>query len=273
MKTLFKKHIYLPQEHGAWVFLFSPLCIGLCVAGVWQTASTYLVLTAVCAFLAKNPLTLLVKIFSGRRSRQELTAVLFWLAIYGGLTVLGGVGLWWEGAVWLVSLGLPAVPVLAWYLWLVSKRSERRQIGLDIVGSGVLALTAPAAYWVGIGKADGLGWWLWVLCWFQSAASIVYAALRLQQREWKTRPPMPVRLQAGGKAIAYAGFNLLLAGVLGWLGVIPLAVGLAFLPQFLEAIYGTRTPAIGLRPATIGFRQLAVSGLFTVLFVVGFGWG
>ncbi|MFN2236858.1 MAG: hypothetical protein ACK2U1_21730 [Anaerolineales bacterium] len=76
-------------------------------------------------------------------------------------------------------LSIPGVFVFGWHLWLVSQRAERRQIGVEIVASGVLALSAPAAYWTSVGETDPLGWWLWILTWLQSAASIVYAYLVL----------------------------------------------------------------------------------------------
>ena len=47
--------------------------------------------------------------------------------------------------------------VFAWYLWLVGRREERRQIGMELLATGVLALTAPAGYWVGVGRPDVLG--------------------------------------------------------------------------------------------------------------------
>jgi hypothetical protein len=68
-------------------------------------------------------------------------------------------------------------------LWLVSRREERRQVNVEIIATGVLSLAAPAAYWVGIGRYDTTGWWLWILVWLQTAASIVYAYLRLAQRD------------------------------------------------------------------------------------------
>lgn len=163
--SLFKKHIAITQEHGSWVFLFSPLIIGLFAGGRWTAASGFLVLTVLAVFLFKQPLTMAVKIISGRRGRQDLPAAYFWMAIYGGFALIGFVGMAWQGAAWLAVLGLPGLPVLIWYLFLVARRAERRQIGVEIVASGALALGAPAAYWIGVGEVDTLGWWLWLLTW------------------------------------------------------------------------------------------------------------
>jgi hypothetical protein len=270
-RLLFKKHIALTQEHGSWVFLFSPLLIGLFVGGRWTAASGFLILTALAVFLFKQPLTVAVKIVSGRRGRQDLPSAYFWMGVYGLLALVGFAGMWVQGVAWLAVLALPALPVLAWYLILVSRRAERRQIGVEIVASGVLALAAPAAYWIGIREVNVLGWWLWLLTWFQSAASIVHAALRLEQRGWKEVPPLGTRLKAAGRALGYTGFNLGLVILLGLNSAIPSGVGWAFAVQFAETIRGTVRPAIRHRPARIGVRQLIVSILFTILFVLFWG--
>ncbi len=269
-RTLFwKKHIALPQEHGSWVFLFSPLLIGLFAGGRWATASGYLVLAALAAFLFRQPLTVAVKVYSGRRARRDLAAAYFWMGVYGVVGLMGAAGIWREGFGSLAVLAVPAGLVLVWHLYLVSRRAERRQIGVEVVASGTLALAAPAAYWIGVGENDPLGWWLWLLTWLQSAASIVYAALRLEQRMWKEIPPLGERIRRGGRALLYTSFNLIAALALGAAGVLPAGVGLPFGLQWAETVWGTLRPAVGARPTRIGVRQLIVSTLFTILFILG----
>ncbi len=266
--SLFKKHVALTQEHGSWVFLFLPLVIGVFAGGRWTAASGFLVWTVLAVFLFRQPLTMAVKIGSGRRGRQDLPAALFWMGVYGVIALIGFVGLWRQGFAWLAILALPGLPVLIWYLVLVARRAERRQLGVEIVASGVLALGAPAAYWIGLGEMNALGWWLWLLTWFQSAASIVYAGLRLEQREWKAVPALGQRFRAGGRALGYTGFNLGLAIALGIGAIVPGGIGWAFALQFAETVWGCVYPSAGWRPARIGLRQLIVSTLFTVLFIV-----
>jgi hypothetical protein len=67
-------------------------------------------------------------------------------------------------------------------------------MGVEIVASGILALAAPAAFWVGRGYPDPQGWVLFGLVWLQSAASIVYAYLRLEQRSLTDVPKFPTSL-------------------------------------------------------------------------------
>ncbi len=267
-KKILSKHIALPQDHGSWVFLFSPLLIGLFAGRVWRAEDAALIVAALSAFLARHPITILTKIHSGRRSRRDLPAALFWTGVYtlAGLLALGY--LLRKGYGFLLWLGIPAVPVFAWHLYLVSKRAERRKPGLEIVATGTLALGAPAAYWVGIGTPDAAGWWLWLLSWLQAAASITYAYLRLEQRTWKEAPPRPERWQAGRRALAYTTFNLISVALLGLAGALPARLFLAYAVQWGETLWGITHPAVKMKPALIGVRQLAVSTLFTLVFIL-----
>jgi hypothetical protein len=267
-QTIFRRHIALPQEHGSWVFLLSPLLIGLFVGGRWTAASALLVIAAMAAFLTRQPITMAVKIYSGRRARRELPSTVFWTAIYGliGVAALGGLVLLGYG--YLLILAIPGVLVFAWHLVLVSRRAERRQLGIELVASGVLALAAPAAMWVGLGNPDPLGWLLWALSWLQSAASIVYAYLRLEQREWKSIPGLPERLRLALRPLIYTSFNLALALGLGLSGVVPPLLFIPYALQWFETLWGAYQPAVGVKPTRIGIRQLIVSTLFTILFIL-----
>ncbi len=266
--NLFLRHVALPSDHGSWVFLLSPLLIGLFAGGRWRAATLYLVIAALAAFLIRQPVTIAVKVYSGRRDRRDLPAAWFWIGIYGLIGALSLAGLAVQGFGYLFILALPGIPVFVWHLYLVSKRAERRRMGVEIVGSGVLALAAPAGYWVGIGGLDSIGWLLLALTWLQSAASIVYAYLRLEQRELDSIPDIKTRLKQGRRALIYSSFNLLIVGVLALTNQVSPWLSLPYILQLGETIWGTLTPALGLRPTAIGLRQLIISSLFTLLFIL-----
>jgi hypothetical protein len=182
-RAYLRKQIFLPQDHGAWVFIFSPLLVGLFAGGRFTLASFGLVVAAITVFLVRQPITILVKAYAGRRPRSDLRAARVWIVLYGILILLALIILIRAGFGYLLILAVPGAPVFLWHLWLVSRREERRQVNIEIIATGVLSLAAPAAYWVGREGYDPTGWWLWILVWFQSAASIVYAYLRLEQRD------------------------------------------------------------------------------------------
>lgn len=256
--SYFRRPIFLPQDHGSWVFLFSPLLIGLFLGGNFSSGSLSLVIASIAAFLIRQPITIAVKVYAGRRAKTDLPAARVWIVAYGILILIALIGLIQAGFSYLLLLAIPGAPVFAWHLWLVSKREERRQINVEIVATGVLALAGPAAYWVGIGHYDSIGWWLWILVWAQTAASIVYAYLRLEQRDQTEVPAHNELWKLGIRAFAYTTFNLVSVLTLGLVSVLPRFLFLPYLVQWVETMWGIFHPAIKWKPVRIGTRQLIV---------------
>lgn len=266
--SYFRKQIYLPQDHGSWVFIFSPLLIGLFAGRQLSIASLYLVMAAIASFLIRQPITIAVKAWSGRRARIDLPAARFWIIVYGLIILLALIGLILAGFGYILVLAVPGLPVFAWHLWLVSRREERRQVNVEIIATGVLALAAPAAFWVGIARYDPTGWWLWLLVWLQNAASIVHAYMRLEQRDLDQVLARGGMWRMGARAIAYTTFNLVSSLGLGLASVLPRLLFLPYLVQWSETLWGIFYPAIGWKPTRIGIRQLIISTLWTVLFII-----
>ncbi|HEY5729364.1 MAG TPA: YwiC-like family protein [Anaerolineales bacterium] len=265
---LFRKQVAIPQDHGSWIFILSPLTIGIFAGGAFTLDSLNLVIAAMAAFMLRQPATTLIKIYSKRRSRDELPAARFWFVVYGVIALTALIGLVLNGLAYLLYLALPGMPVFAWHLWLVSKREERRRVNVEVIATGVLSLAAPAAFWVGIGRYDATGWWLWILVWVQTAASIVYAYLRLWQREQDEIHAGGVMWKKGWRAALYTSFNLASALTLSLLAVLPSLLLIPYLVQWIETMWGITHPATGWKPTRIGIRQLIISIIWTVLFII-----
>jgi hypothetical protein len=280
MRTFyFRKQIFLPQDHGSWIFILSPLLVGLLAGGSFTAASLDLVIACMAAFLIRQPITIAVKAYSGRRAKADLPAARVWITVYGLIALLALIALIRAGFGYLLYLAIPGAPVFAWHLWLVSRRVERKQAGVEIIATGVLSLAAPAAYWVGLGHyphcrlaacfaCDSTGWWLWILVWVQTAASIVYAYLRLEQRDQAQSLARGEMWKMGIRAFAYTTFNLVSALTLGLSSVLPRFLFIPYLVQWSETMWGIFHPAVGWKPTQIGIRQLIVSTLWTILFIV-----
>lgn len=265
---LFRKHIAIPQDHGSWVFILSPLLIGIFAGQTFNYATFNLIVAAMCMFMLRQPLTVLVKIVAGRRPKEETAAAQFWIVVYGAVALVSVAALVLEGFHYVLYLAGPGAPVFAWHLWLVSRREERRQAGVEILATGALSLAAPAAYWIGVGDYEPTGWWLWILVWFQSAASIVHAYMRLEQRALYSIPARSEMWKMGRRAALYTTFNLASTLTLGLLGFLPALIFLPYLLQWAETVWGIFHPAIGWMPTRIGIRQLIVSTLWTILFIL-----
>jgi hypothetical protein len=267
-QNLFVKHIALPQDHGSWVFLFSPLLIGLFASASWSKASLILVFAALSAFLIRQPVTILVKVYSGRRAQRDLPAAWFWTITYSIIGLVCLSALVWLGYDYLLLLMIPGIPVFIWHLYLVRRRAERRQILVEVLGSGVLTLVAPAAFWVGEGWPNPTGWLLFLLVWLQSAASIVYAYLRLGQRTLTELPERSAQFKMGKWAILSTTFNVIFVSGLAVFKFVPWLLPLPYIIQWLETIWGVFHPAISVKPVQIGIRQLIFSTVFTIVFIL-----
>jgi hypothetical protein len=257
-----------PAEHGAWVFLFSPLAIGLALGGRLTFASLLLVIAALAAFLVRQPVTIIVKALSGRRPRSELSQARFWLGVYGLVGALAVAGMLLIGDAYILLLAIPAIPVFGWHLWLVSRREERQQMWVEIAGGAVLALAAPASYWVGKNQYDPLGWILWVLSWLQTVGSIIFIYLRLKQRKLAIMPGMKERFEMGIPALAFNTAVLTAIFGLSAGSITPPWLPLAYIVQWVEVLWGVTYPAVRVKPTVIGIRQLLVSIVFTIVFIL-----
>lgn len=266
--SYFRKHILLPQDHGSWVFIFSPLLVGIFAGNQFTLVSLILVVAVVAAFLIRQPVTIAIKVYAGRRTRGDLPAALVWITVYGIILALALYALITAGFGYMLILGLAGVLVLAWHLWLISQRQERRQVNVEIIATGVLSLAAPAAYWVGMGRYEPTGWWLWVLVWLQTAASIVHAYMRLEQRELRAMPVYRDLWKMGLPALIFTTLNLIMTLSLGLASSLPPLLFVPYLLQWLETVWGVFHPAIRWKPTQIGIRQLIVSTLWTMLFIV-----
>jgi hypothetical protein len=268
--SLLRRHYILPAEHGAWIWWIGPLLIGLAAAGSWSSDVLLLVVAILAGFLLRQPATLLVKIRAGRRSPRDVGPALTWLVVDLVVLALVVAILAAGGHTRILVLAIPGLLVFAWHLSLVSRRDERGQMGIEIVGAGVLALAAPAAYWVCGGPGTSLPWILWLLCWLQSAASIVLVYFRLGTRKLQQMPSIGDRAREGARSLLYHGFNVVLASGLAVAGVIPGLMAGAFLLMLVDAIAAVARPPFGQPPTRIGVRQLLASSLFVALSVLGF---
>jgi hypothetical protein len=267
---IFRKRYALPSEHGAWIWWIGPFILGIAAGGGLNSALGILLLAALAAFLSRQPTTLVVKVLSGRRPSSEMAPALIWVSLYLAIALGSAAFLINRGYSSILLLAVPGLPVFAWHLWLISRKEERGQQGIELVGSGVLALSAPAAYWVSGGENALEAWIIWGLSWLQSAASIVYVYLRLRQRRLTTPLSKGEKWRMGTRTLVYHLFNFSLASALAIKDLTPFGVPIAFALVLLDALEGVANPPLGAKPTAIGLRQLASSSLFFLVASISF---
>ncbi len=267
-RSWFRRRIAVPGEHGSWALFLGPLVIGIVAGGAVRVPTIYLVVAALAGFMVRQPITMLAKVRAGRRPESDAPAARFWIVVYGTIAALHIGGLVARGFGEVLYLALPGVPVFAWYLHLVMHRQERRQMLIEVLATGALALSAPAALWIGRGDAVAEGWMLWALCWVGYGSEIVHTYLRLDQRTWSEDRDVANRFQAGRTALRINGLGIAVAGGLVLANEASPLLLVPFGIHAAECLHGVLRPARGLRPRAIGLRQLAVSVLFTATFAL-----
>jgi hypothetical protein len=267
---IIQRRYIFPTEHGSWIWWIGPFCVGLAAAGHRENSLVTLFVAMLSAFLLRQPTTIYIKTFSGRRSKSERIPALLWMGVYGLIALATYLDLLRAGFSQLLWLMLPGIPVFGWHLFLVSQRAERGQRGIEIVGAGVLALAAPASYWVASGASTTLAWTLWAILWLQSAASIVLVYQRLAERQLTTPGNIPERTRRATRAFAYHTFNVVFVLIAQRVVGLPWSLPLASLLMLIDAVDTLRAPAVGWKPARIGLRQLFASSLFMILVSLGF---
>ena len=269
-QRLWRKQLAVPAEHGSWVWLLGPLIIGLAAGGQPGFPSLVLVVAGLTAFMLRQPLTMVVKALSGRRPRHELAPALVWVGFYALVLLAALSGLVLLGFPELLFLAIPGIPVFIWHLVLIARRDERGQMGVDLVGSGVLALAAPAAFWVSGGGELQTALILWVVTWLQAAGSIVHVFLSLRWRKREQTPGRFDRWREGGRSLLYNSFNLIVVIILAAAGLAPGLLTAAFLLMLADNLITIRYPPLGVNPVRIGLRQLAVSSIAVIVIAVGY---
>ncbi len=262
----------IPNEHGIWALWLSPFLIGWGVAGTSTAATLWTFLAILLGFFARHPLIILVKVRAGRlvkvragrRQHADLRPALFWTGSYSLAAAIFAFLIARSGAALLLLLLLPALALLAWHLSLVY-RSRERQLPVELVGSGILALAAPAAHISSSGSWTVMALLLWLFTWGYATVSIVYIYLRLDQRRLSGEPDRQGKLTLGRPALRVAAVMLVLVTAGTYLKVLPRFAPLPFLLTQFQVIAGTLRPAVGVRPARIGLVQVGAFLLFTLL--------
>ncbi len=263
-----RKHYAIPPEHGAWVWWIGPLIVGAAAGGTLHADFFVLIFTALAAFLVRQPLTLLVKVLSGLRPASDRAPALFWTAIHGSVCAAGAAGLVALDHARVLLLGLLAAPLLLWYFFLVSRKSERHQRGMEYATAAVLALALPAAYWVCGGTGSIEPWILWGLVTLHSVTTVIHVSKILELRRTKRMRDRRYARRVLALTLPFATVCAIAAGICATMGVVSWLAIAAFLVPIADIAQSAIRPPVGIKPTQLGLRQLATSSVFVVLMAI-----
>ncbi len=256
----------IPHEHGAWVILYAPLAMTLAVARPFRLAPSLLLLLAVTGlFLSREAAGLLL-----RRRGKGGTA--FWLAVYLALALMGALPLLLiYQRMALLRVGALVLALFALHslllLWPARRRLDRSQWG-EILATGALALTAPAAYSVATGRLDGFAWCLWAACTLYFSSSIFFVKMLLAAGKVRGAFGRRERWQAGRDNLNYHVLLVLIVVAVTALRGGPgafLALA-AYLPALFRALRGWATLSNKLPP----LKRVGMGETLYALWFIGF---
>ena len=251
----------LPREHGSWGMLLFPFISGAVLAGNARPALVPALLAALAVFLIREPIVVLW------RNRPERAAAWRTLWLSGGALALCGVWLLWVLPLsWLVILGGAAAVLTLVYVRAVI-HGRQRSVPLQIVGAAGLTSSAALAYLAGGREPDLVLLLLWSAQTVYYTGSVLKIHALIEARKQRT-----VTRDSGAKrgAALWLMVQIVCAGAFG-VGGFGL-MGLALIVPALVHGYDLRHLADPGRTKTplrtVGFRELGLSVVFSVLAVV-----
>ncbi|MFQ6058165.1 MAG: YwiC-like family protein [Anaerolineae bacterium] len=252
--------LILPREHGAWAMLLIPLLVGLGVAGRLDAPGLLFAGAALALFLARYPMTCMMKRPRLRRERAWWGWTLVYLLLAGGFTLplLSRYGRWGLVAI----VGVAGLLMIA-YLVGVARRAEMT-VGGEWLGIAGLTLAAPGAYYAATSALDRTALLLWPINLLYFGGTVFYIKLKVREQPRRPAPEgLWQKLVHGRATILYHLFAIGVVLALASLGWVPALVPVAFAPCLAKALRGALT--WGGRPHMVRL------GLIEVFHAVAFG--
>ena len=250
----------LPREHGAYGQLLFPLVTALAI-GRPALASLALALGLLAAFLAHEPLLILLGLRGSRAARERRKDAIVWLgALVIAAAVLAIAGVAGAAAVVRYSLAVPAALAAVVGFFILGGRehtiSGEIAVAVALSSCGLpVALAARAA----VDRA--------AICWLVFAVAFIVSIVAVHSliTRWRARGGLTWWWQAATLAVAV----VVGAGLLSGTGRLPTAVPLALAPASAVALYVALVPPAPRHLTRVGWALAAASALGAVTLSIG----
>ncbi len=263
--------LILPREHGAWGLLLVPMVTG---AGVAFRESSHavpllwLLAAALALFWLRTPVESLLGTSAiraqTRDERREVAIVVGSLAAVAALALAALLGGGQNPDLWLIG-SAAAVAFVAQALF--KKLGRRTRMMSEIVGTIGLTSSAPAAYYVIMGRFGEAAWMLWLANFIFAGNQVHYVQLRIHTSRVEGLRAKFARGWAFAAGQVVMAAILVLACRRGWM---PWLALIAFGPILFRGwFYFLRKPA-PLVVRRLGWNELAQAVAFCVLFIAAF---
>src|SRR6478609_973860 len=269
--SLATRHLLVPREHGSWGLWLFPLVSGAVVGLLSMPEALlepvlWLLLTAFSAFLIYQPLESILGLSLVKaRSQQQLQFAILWVTALAIAAAIGVAELIHLRRSLVLALGLIAVGCFGIRMLLGPSRTMR--VPKQVIGALGLSSTAAGAYYAATGQIGRTGLLLWLASWLFAVGQIEYVHLRLATAQVRSRR------EKARSSLTVCFFHLLMAGgAIGaaLAGLVPLFLGLAFIPSLIRLAVWVARPWRPLGVRVLGVTELLQGLLFSVLLIGAF---
>jgi hypothetical protein len=272
LEHLKRYRVIFPAEHGSWSLMIVPFLTGAGVAAAVGAADGYAVggvvlclLAVLALFLARQPLTLWMRIARGKGPASRLQEARFWTLLLALVGAGAGTGLLVLGRWPLLWLAIPAAAVLTVTLAIQTIKGPRLLV-TELVGVVGLALGAPAAYVSAAGRLDDTAWLVWGLAALHNVISVLYVRLRIDHQHGRATE------RQSAWVIAAHILSLLAVVALAAIGWLPWPVGLAMALLLVRALIVARQHPPIENVQRFGLTEMGLALAFAALVIAAFAF-
>jgi hypothetical protein len=259
-----RSSLKLPKEHGAWAMLYVPFALGAAVAGRLTWPVLLLLLSTTALFISRESLLVWRRArVRGREAGDTGKLLLLYLAL---AAVFGLPLIIFFKLFWLVPMGLIGAALLIVNSQQATRLEERTVAGESLAICG-LTLTAPAAYYVAVGRWDGTALWLWLLSALYFASSVFYIKLRIYRLNPRKQEE---QRQAWQSCALYHLFLLVALVTLTLTGNLSLFALVAFAPVLIRTFWSLFKPKTQVNLTRAGILEIVYSLVFLICVTLGF---
>ncbi len=247
-----------PREHGAYGQLAFPLVAAL-ASGSPGAAALALTVAFVAAFVAHEPLLVLLVQRGPRARREQQDAAVHTLVWMGGMAALDlAFGLYRMPPALRWTVVVPIAFAVA-TIPLILQRKQKTALGEMHVALALCSCALPVGVAAGLSPQQASGTWFVLTLGFWAATLAVRATIALQRRE----PSLASRIFAAVLAIASPFVAIALSRRLGlhpylWLATLPLSA---------MALVFAATPPSARKLRAVGWSLVTAGGAATVLLI------
>lgn len=255
------KSIALPNEHGAWGFLFEPIVASLAIA--FSVGGLWIAVMTIGAFLSRQPVKTFFLNRLGRRDPDLSAASLKFGALYGSIFVIGLTGTFASVGLTPLVPFLAVLPLMAMQVYFDAFR-QGRQLLPELAGAVSISASAAA-----IALAGGFQWPIAIGLWLVFIARLIPSILYVRQR---------LKLEKGkpfsrtGPLFAQAtGF--MMVAFLAFFRLIPILPVFAMSLLSYRAIEGLSSGRRKMKAMKIGVWEVIYGAITVLSIIVGYYTG